>query len=57
MGAGRTAVLGGGYGGVKMPLFVGWDSPTGLEVEARLGPERQGQGMVQTSSRMIIMPY
>lgn len=57
MGAGRTAVLGGGYGGVKMPLFVGWDSPTGLEVEAWLGPERQGQGMAQNSSRMIIMPY
>ena len=27
-----------------MPLCVGWDSPTGLQVEARLGPERRGQG-------------
>ena len=43
MGAGRTAVL-GGYGEVKMPLCVGWDSPTGLQEEARLGPERRGQG-------------
>lgn len=39
----------------EMPLCVGWDSPTGLQEEARLGAGG-GKGMAQTSSGMTGRP-